>query len=159
MVGDRFRCRGFITILATSTALVGFSLFYGSDNSNVKYGSLFLQISGVYTFAPATSTWVPNNSAPHIAKATAVATGFVATNCGGILSSWIATSEEGYITAIVFCCVGIVLTLLNIAHLLRQNRLKAEERARLEKHEPKLNDVEVTSVSSGDKSPYFVYTL
>lgn len=60
----------------------------------VRYTSLFLAITGVYSTAPALVTWLPNNSAPHYTKATAVAFGFVMTNCGGIAVSAAALTDS-----------------------------------------------------------------
>ncbi|KAK0188283.1 major facilitator superfamily domain-containing protein [Armillaria mellea] len=53
---------------------------------------LFLSIPGVYTSAPTLSTWNSTNSAPHVRRATAIAIGFMMTNAGGILSTWLLGS-------------------------------------------------------------------
>lgn len=46
----------------------------------MKYGSLFLSVSGTYALPPILSAWMANNSEPHYRRATSVALGFVATN-------------------------------------------------------------------------------
>lgn len=155
VLGDYYRCRGVITLVSFCIALAGNSLFFGSSNSNVKYGALFLQIIGAYTFVPAISTWMANNSAPHTTKASAIAAGFVASNAGGILSSWIYDSppnyDKGTIVGIIFCCVGLLFTAANIGFLSWENKKKAHLRAELEKEgvEPDLKEI----AQVGDRSP------
>lgn len=159
VVGDRYSCRGLTTLISFFISLAGYAIFYACDSHNPKYAGLFLQVIGAYTFAPATSTWMSVNSAPHVVKATAIATGFVATNSGGILSAWIYDTppdyEKGTIVSLIFCCVGAALTVLTIFYLQRENKLKASRRVEMEKEEEEeeggLDDKGI--VRLGDRSP------
>lgn len=70
-------------------------MFYLGTSIAVRYASLFFGITGAYGVAPALSTWVPNNSAHHYRKATAIVMAFVMTNSGGIASTWLFPASEG----------------------------------------------------------------
>jgi hypothetical protein len=74
-----------------SGALILLFIYSGSDNKNINYGALYLQIIGSYAAAPCLSTWNTNNVQPHYRRATAIAIGFIATNTGGIVSTWLFT--------------------------------------------------------------------
>src|SRR5882762_1202814 len=56
----------------------------GSDSKAVRYSLRFLSLPGVYASAPATSTLTANNVAPATRRVTALAIGFMITNCGAI---------------------------------------------------------------------------
>ncbi|KAK0215156.1 major facilitator superfamily domain-containing protein [Armillaria fumosa] len=84
--------RGLVCVVTSIIAAVGFIIFLTSSSAKIQYGSLFLSIPGVYTSAPTLSTWNSTNSAPHIRRATAIAIGFMMTNAGGILSTWLLGS-------------------------------------------------------------------
>jgi hypothetical protein len=71
-------------------------IFSGSDNKNTNYGALYLQIIGSYAAAPCLSTWNANNVQPHYRRATAIAIGFIATNTGGIVSTWLFTDPPRF---------------------------------------------------------------
>ncbi len=93
-------------------------IYIGSDDKDVNYGALFLQITGSYAMAPCLSTWNANNVQPHYRRATAVALGYIGTNSGGIVSTWLFTDAPRFQKAthvnLVFslamaaCAVGIV---------------------------------------------------
>ena len=71
-------------------------IYAGSDNKNTNYGALYLQIIGIYAVGPCLSTWNANNVQPHYRRATAITIGFIASNSGGILSSWIFTDPPRF---------------------------------------------------------------
>ena len=73
-----------------------FLIYAGSDNKNTNYGGLYLQIIGIYGAIPCLATWNANNLQPHYRRATAIAIGFMATNTGGILSSWLFTDPPRF---------------------------------------------------------------
>ncbi|KAI9433910.1 MFS general substrate transporter [Lactarius indigo] len=77
-------------------ATAGYAMFLGSDNKNTNYGALYLQIIGSYAAAPCLSTWNANNVQPHYRRATAIAIGFIATNAGGIVSTWLFTDAPRF---------------------------------------------------------------
>ncbi|GAA5866999.1 hypothetical protein JCM8547_008404 [Rhodosporidiobolus lusitaniae] len=161
--GDRYQKRGLGVIAMTVLALVGYIIFYTTTATAPRYVSLFLAITGVYATAAPLITWLPNNSAPHYRRATAVAMGFIATNSGGIASTWLfpATAAPRYEIAtrvlISMCCIILLASSLNLAYLTRENKKKAVIREQNEK-EGKEIDPEEWQVL-GDKHEYFEYTM
>jgi len=157
-ISDRYQCRGVVTVCCSLLCTIGFAMFLGSTNHHVQYGSLFLSIPGTYAMAPAISTWNANNSAPHVRRATAIAIGFIMTNSGGILATWLLGSlspPPRYTKATKLLLIFSVLMgffgAVNVVYLKSQNKKKAEVRGRLTRHE------ETTGL--GDKSAWFVYSL
>ena len=63
---------------------------------NINYAALYLQIIGGYTAAPCLSTWNANNVQPHYRRATAIAIDFMASNFGGIVSTWLFTGPPRF---------------------------------------------------------------
>jgi sugar phosphate permease len=158
VISDRYKCRGYMLIFFSVCNLIGFIMFYASNSHHVRYGSLFLTISGSYCGAPPVITWVANNSAPHVRRATSVAIAFIMTNVGGILATWLLGSlspapnyTKATITFIIMSVGMVVLSTATLMYLSRQNRLKARRRQYgTPEDEPK---------GLGDKSAWFVYNL
>ncbi|GAA5968521.1 hypothetical protein JCM3765_006721 [Sporobolomyces pararoseus] len=86
--------RGLCTMICSAIGLVGYTMFYCSMLTSVRYVALVLAVTGVYSAAPALITWMPNNSAGHYRKSTSIAFGFILTNSGGIASTWLFPSSE-----------------------------------------------------------------
>ncbi|KAH7889364.1 major facilitator superfamily domain-containing protein [Phlebopus sp. FC_14] len=153
-VSDRYRCRGLTTIFFSILALIGFSI----KSHRIRYGSLFFSVSGSYCAAPALSTWMANNSAPHVRRATSIAIAFIMTNSGGILATWLLGSlspapdyTKATVTSIIMCIGMVVFSAINIAYLLRENRAKIVKRRTMSKEEEPEH--------LGDRSAWFVYSL
>jgi len=174
VISDRYGCRGYIFIFFSLCNIVGFVMFYGascttrpditilyfaaSKSYHVRYGSLFLTISGNYAGAPPVITWITNNSAPHIRRATAVAIAFIMTNSGGILATWLLgflspapNYTKATVTFIIMSVAMLVLSCINLAYLSHQNRLKAQRRQQVA--------LEDEPEGLGDKSAWFIYNL
>jgi hypothetical protein len=75
--------------VATSVSVADFAVLYTSKTVSVRYVSLNMLITGVYATAPCLIIWLSNNAAAHTRRATAVVFGFMATNLGVIVSTWI----------------------------------------------------------------------
>ncbi|KAF9041475.1 major facilitator superfamily domain-containing protein [Panaeolus papilionaceus] len=157
-ISDRYRCRGLTSIVATLFCVIGFGMFLGSTKHKIQYASLFFSIPGTYVAAPTLSTWSANNAAPHTRRATAIAIGFIMTNSGGILATWLLGSLSAaprYVLAtrvlLAFSVVSVAVAALNVYYLSSQNKKKAEIRQRLtiDDEEPGL----------GDRSAWFEYAL
>ena len=176
-ISDHYHCRGFVSIFSSLLCIVGFSMFLGmwthnlsiaealnvvdlsvSKNHHIQYASLFFSIPGTYTLLPTFSTWVANNASPHVRRATAIAIGFIMTNSGGILATWLLGSLSAaprYTLAtrvlLSFSVVMAVVSGLNTWYLFDQNKKKEEIRKTMsrEQEEPGL----------GDKSAWFKYAL
>ncbi|KAG2143823.1 major facilitator superfamily domain-containing protein [Suillus bovinus] len=158
VISDRYKCRGFMLIFFSVCNLVGFIVFYASKSNHVRYASLFLTVCGSYCGAPPIITWVANNSAPHIRRATSVAIAFIMTNSGGILATWLLGSlspapdyTKATITFIIMSVGMVVFSITTLAYLWHQNRLKADRRqCSTSEDEPK---------GLGDQSAWFIYNL
>lgn len=104
------------------------------------------------------STWNANNVAPVSRRATAVAIGFIMTNSGGILATWLLGSlspppeyTKATVTFVAFAVGMVVFNGLNLGYLWWQNRKKAERRTQIAREdEPE---------GLGDGSAWFVYSL
>jgi sugar phosphate permease len=161
---DRYEQRGLTAITTTVVAIIGFALFLTAKNFGQKYTALCFMITGVYSSAPSLISWIPNNSASHTRRATAVAIGFIMTNAGGILSTWIYPKSDApqYAFAarlnLSFCVVTIALLAANLVWLTYLNRKKVSHREQL------LKDVVHLPLSEqrealGDRHPDYKYTL
>jgi len=93
---DKYKNRGVTATVCALIAAAGYVIFLSSDNKNTNYGALYLQIIGSYAAAPCLATWNANNVQPHYRRATAIAIGFIATNAGGIVSTWLFTDPPRY---------------------------------------------------------------
>jgi MFS family permease len=93
---DKYKNRGVMATVCALIAAAGYTVFLSSDNRNTNYGALYLQIIGGYAAAPCLSTWNANNVQPHYRRATAIAIGFMASNIGGIVSTWLFTDPPRF---------------------------------------------------------------
>jgi MFS family permease len=163
-IADRYRCRGLTAICTTCLAVIGFSLFLTGETVAVRYTSLCFLIAGIYSSAPSLISWIPNNTAAHTRRATAIAMGFVSTNIGGIISTWIypKTSAPHYRFAarynLSLVCITVAVIAGEVALLRWMNQRKEEKREYLlqgmESMSPKDQFNEL-----GDHHPDFRYTL
>ncbi|KAJ6500774.1 major facilitator superfamily domain-containing protein [Mycena sanguinolenta] len=157
-ISDRYKCRGIVSSVCSVFCVIGFAMFLRSKNHHVQYGSLFLSIPGTYAMAPAISTWNANNAAPHVRRATAIAIGFIMTNSGGILATWLLGSlspPPRYTKAtkllLIFSVFMAVFSAVNTVYLARENKKKAAVRAHTSRHQE--------APGLGDRSAWFVYNL
>jgi sugar phosphate permease len=88
-LADRFKRHDLMAICTTCLVLVGFNLFLTNKTKAVKYTSLYFLITGISSSAPSMISWILNITAAHSLRATTVALGFVSTNIGGIINTWI----------------------------------------------------------------------
>lgn len=157
-VSDRYGCRGLVSMFCGLLCLIGFVMFLVSHSIHVKYASLFFTISGAYCGAPSLSTWGANNTAPHTRRATAIAIGFIMTNSGGILVTWLLgvlspapLYRKATITLLIFSVLMIVFTAFNMYYLWTQNKKKAAIRATTARSDEK--------PGLGDQSAWYIYSL
>ncbi|KAL0061215.1 hypothetical protein AAF712_011974 [Marasmius tenuissimus] len=127
-VSDKYQCRGYVIMFSSVLATIGFAMFLGSKSPKVRYGSLFFSVSGTYAGAPSLSAWQSNNASPQTRRATAIAFGFIMTNSGGILATWLLGSlspapeyTSATITLLVFSIGMVVGAAANLAYLSSQN--------------------------------------
>lgn len=157
---DHIHMRGPFLIFSALLSVVGYSLYLGSKNPKVRYASLFFQVSGAYVSAPLTSTWMPNNLAPFYRRVTGIVCGFIVTNCGGILSTWLFPNSErpNYVrgtSVLLALCIGmIIFSALNMVYLGIMNR-KRRRAGGFDENGPRLDDQALL----GDKSVHFKFIL
>ncbi|POW19198.1 hypothetical protein PSHT_04885 [Puccinia striiformis] len=140
--------------------MIGFILFHVAheDQTSLKYGSLFISLAGVYSTIPPLSAWQSNNSECHYRRASSIALGFIASNLGGILSTWMFPQSEkpGYRTGtllslalafivsyLTYGCVGsiqlrrmVITVTCNLIWLKSANRSKIINREKILKDYP-----------------------
>ncbi|KAJ7845270.1 major facilitator superfamily domain-containing protein [Mycena olivaceomarginata] len=158
LISDFYKCRGAVIIGGAVICVAGFGLFLGSTDHHIQYGSLFLSIPGTYLIQPALAAWNANNSAPYIRRATTMALGFMMTNSGGILATWlfgVLSPAPRYVkatqTLLIFSVLMGLFAALNIWYLSRQNKAKAIARGS--------TDSSADAEKMGDRSPWFVYSM
>ncbi|TFY81504.1 hypothetical protein EWM64_g2504 [Hericium alpestre] len=165
---DKYKQRGTMAIITSLIAIVGYAMFLGSSSKHTDYGALFLQIIGAYSVPPALSTWQSNNLQPHYRRATAVAMGFMSSNIGAIVSTWIFVDPPRFRTASIinlsFSCVMAVSSAAAMVYFSMRNTAKRAEVVRLigEKGmgtEPGGWDSKTERIRLGDRHPRFEYTL
>ncbi|EGG00864.1 uncharacterized protein MELLADRAFT_92950 [Melampsora larici-populina 98AG31] len=156
-VSDLFEARGATTCGA---AILG-----------LKYGSLFLSVPGIYSIPPSLAAWLSNNSFGHYRKAVSIAIGFICTNIGGILSTWLFPNSDSpqyrkaTIINISFSSIIVVFTLLNMCWLRYANVQKRTKRDQLlDGYQLDTSDASANSEESirawkelGDQHPDFIY--
>lgn len=164
-LADRYRQRGLAAIATSFVALAGIIMFYQGRGVAIRYTSLFLLITGVYATAPSLISWVPNNTAAHTRRASAIAMAFIFTNAGGIVSTWIFPQKDApYYTfaakfILALTIIMIVIVAANLYLLKRLNQRKADQ----EWKEKVLERVGGLSVAEqiqilGDSHPDYKYT-
>lgn len=108
--------------------------------------------------APTLCTWLANNAAPHTCRATAIAIGFILTNSGGILATWLLGSlspgpryTKATIVLLVFSVIMVVFSAMNLLYLKDQNNKKRAIREKMVRSDEDPN--------LGDRSAWFEYNL
>jgi MFS family permease len=162
-IADRYRQRGICAFTTMLISLVGAAMMLNGRSIAVRYTALILLVTGVYSSAPCLISWVPNNTAGHVRRATAVALGFTSTSSGGVLSTWIypKSSAPYYnlgarfnLALMVIMLVGVVVQVFLLRWL---NMRKEVDRAEI------LRGLEGVSYEEqfallGDRHPEYRYT-
>ncbi|PPQ76146.1 hypothetical protein CVT26_011796 [Gymnopilus dilepis] len=167
-LSDKHRSRALPLIIISFLAVAGLVIYLTSTNKHLLYGSLYLMVPGIYGKTPVVAAWISNNSEPYYRRATSIALGFIATNAGGILSTWLYPTKEGprfhktTLINLIFTILVIFLAAINAAMLLRMNRQKEISREKIlsEFATEKEPDGGVRAwVELGDRHPDFRYVV
>lgn len=162
---DRYKARGITAICTTCISIAGFALFYQSTSTAGHYTALCLMITGIYSTSPSLISWIPNNTAAATRRATAVAMGFISTNTGGIVSTWIypdSAAPEYSLAAklnLSLTCISIGVVVMEMLLLRWKNQQKEDDEWReavLRKVPGTINE---QFSALGDEHPDFKYTL
>ncbi|KAJ7830892.1 major facilitator superfamily domain-containing protein [Mycena olivaceomarginata] len=166
LISDFYKCRGAVIIGGAVICVAGFGLFLGPSPrliadqpttiSNTDH--CFSRFLEHIFIQPALAAWNANNSAPYIRRATTMALGFMMTNSGGILATWlfgVLSPVPRYVkamqTLLIFSVLMGLFAALNIWYLSRQNKAKAIARGS--------TDSSADAEKMGDRSPWFVYSM
>lgn len=163
---DRYRARGITAICTSLISVAGFALFLWSSSVAAHYTALCLMITGIYSTCPSLISWVPNNAAASTRRATAVAMGFISSNSGGILSTWIYpdSAAPGYKfaaklnLAFVFVTIGLAAAEVLLLRWKNQRKQTDDYREAVMQGLPGLSPEEQYD-ALGDEHPDFRYTL
>ncbi|KAL0959957.1 hypothetical protein HGRIS_011621 [Hohenbuehelia grisea] len=165
-LSDRFSTRVIPICVISSLSVAGFALFLRAPTKGAAYGSLYLSVPGIYASAPLIMAWMANNSEPYYQRATSTALSFVATNSGGILSTWRFPTKEGpkfvhtTIMDLVFSVLIIVGAIINAYYLNNLNDRKQRNKVQILAPYADDNDDGARAwLELGDKHPDFKYTL
>lgn len=161
---DRYHRRGLAALCTLSLGIVGCALNLTCTSTGARYTAICLNVTALYASAPCILSWIPNNSATYGKRSTAIAIGFVVSNSGGIIATWIypTTDAPRYLNAtrvnLSLICLEMATALLLLLLLSRLNKRKVERREQL------LAGVEHLSMEEqmeelGDHHPDFKYTL
>ncbi|KAG9311582.1 major facilitator superfamily domain-containing protein [Chiua virens] len=158
VISDHYQCRGYSLMFLSLMGVIGWSMFYASHSNHVRYASIFFSAAGAQGGLPAMLTWLANNFAPHTRRATALAVNNVSTQLGSILGTWLLgyiSPAPDYTTATItllsMSAALLVLSMINLLYLWRENRMKEERKLMMKKGEE--------ADELGDRSAWFRYTL
>ncbi|KAH9917652.1 MFS general substrate transporter [Epithele typhae] len=141
---DRFASRGATVIFFSLLSTAGFAIFLVANpdfvhralGNHARYGSLFLAVPGTYSIVAPLGTWMANNTAPLVRRATSVALLTACGNAGAILSTWLygtlspAPAYTAATITLLVLQVGILICAATAwAYLAWRNRVKARRRA------------------------------
>lgn len=130
VLADHTGRRGVWLLMLTPFTVIGFVLLITVKSVAVRYFALFLPMTGAFVSACLCTGWAVDNSAGLPVRAVVVA--FLATlgNMGSLIASWTYTAADapryikGHSINLVFGCCAVVLVVLIMGNLARQNRRK-----------------------------------
>ncbi|KAF4253329.1 hypothetical protein KXW65_001449 [Aspergillus fumigatus] len=162
-ISDRRQQRGAGAFITSGIALIGAALAINGRSVGIRYAALMLLVTGVYACAPCLISWVPNNTAGHLRRATAVAMAFIATNMRGIMSTWIYPRESapyfhlGIRFNLSLLVIAMVLVVVQVLLLRFLNRRKERIPLELLRGTEDL-PYEEQFAKLGDRHPRYKYT-
>lgn len=160
---DRYRQRGICAFITFGIALIGAALSLNAKGTGQRYAALVLLVTGTFSCAPCLISWVPNNTAGHVRRATAVAMAFIATNTGGILSTWIYPKSSapyyrmGTIVNLTVISSGMGLVAAQVVLLRWLNARKSAQATDYAAEQGNMTSEEEVA-RLGDRHPEYRYT-
>ncbi|KAJ7595847.1 major facilitator superfamily domain-containing protein [Mycena floridula] len=128
-LSDKYQSRGALLILSCIICIAGYALFLAAPHvPKTRYGALFLMNSGTFSLVPTFFSWIANNAMSQTERATNLAVIAIFLNAGGILAVWLFGSlsiapaySTAALTMVIFMCIVLILTIINMVWLQRQN--------------------------------------
>lgn len=158
---DSLRHRFLFAVGLTLLAIVGFAMLLGiKDNTNAKYGALFLCASGLYSAMPVVVCWCTTNFGGHLRRGVGSGWQVGFGNIGGIIATFSFLSKDapryikGYSLAIAFAALSIIFDIIYFISIRRENQMR-DRGIGLEAWE-KLTDDD--KYLAGDNSPFYRYS-
>ncbi|KAI0775937.1 major facilitator superfamily domain-containing protein [Trametes elegans] len=187
VLSDRLKWRGPFILMFLPITMAGYILAIVAKTNTERYAAVFLIAAGLYPCGPCILSILPNNSAGHYKKATAVALQLAISNCGYVRSrppsdsprgltntavhrgfiatftydsSQAPTYVRGHSITLAFIALAWVAMACNVAYCVWENRARAEGRREgsLEAYQ-ELWDAGKTRAPIGDRHPEFRFTL
>lgn len=163
---DKLQWRGPFILIFLPITIAGYVLAIAATNNVQRYAAVFLMATGIYPCGPCILSILPNNSAGHYKKATAVALQLAVANCGGFVATFIYDSSQaptyirGHSITLGFVCLAWLAIFCNVMYCLWENKARAEGRRQdnLRKYQ-ELWDSGKTRAPIGDRHPDFRFTL
>lgn len=88
LISWRIDRRQIFFILSAPMVMIGYCMFLGSENPNVRYGATFLIASSTFALGPLSNAQVAANVVSDTARSAAIGTNVMFGNIGGLISSW-----------------------------------------------------------------------
>ncbi|KAL1944179.1 hypothetical protein VTO73DRAFT_3364 [Trametes versicolor] len=166
VASDRLRWRGPFILIFLPISMAGYILAIAATTNTQRYAAVFLMAAGIYPCGPCILSILPNNSAGHYKKATAVALQLAVANCGGFVATFTYDSSQaptyirGHSITLAFVVVAWLAMLCNVLYCVWENRARAQGRRQdnLTKYQ-ELWDAGKTRAPIGDRHPEFRFTL
>ncbi|KAF9256798.1 MFS general substrate transporter [Marasmius fiardii PR-910] len=121
---DHLRVRGVPIGLSNILSVIGIGIFFGLRVNLVRYGCLFIVISGGLSVVGLIMAWVANNSFPYTRRATALAFCGAMFGMGVLLSIWLSGNiRRDTLTVVLLGLAAVegVLAVINMLWLRRKN--------------------------------------
>ncbi|EPT03670.1 hypothetical protein FOMPIDRAFT_1115826 [Fomitopsis schrenkii] len=166
LASDRFRVRGPFILLCLPVAIAGYVIAIVAKNDTQRYAAVFLIAAGVYPCGPCILSILPNNTAGHYKKSTAIALQLALSNTGGFIATFVYTTDQapkyirGHTIVVSFLAMAWVTMFANVTYCMLENRARAAGRRQgnlIEYQE--LWDAGKTRAPIGDRHPEFRFTL
>lgn len=156
---DKLQHRFGFFLFAACIAIAGFSVLLSvHDNVSVKYGSLFLISSGLYTAMPIIVCWFNMNLGGHLRRGVGSAWQVGFGNLGGIIAVYIFLQRDapkftkGYALSLAFTCLSILSCTAYGVSCMLSNKKRSQSNEADNLTEEEKNEL-------GDLSPDYRYLL
>lgn len=161
VLSDKIRHHAAFALFSALTAVAGFvMLLANKTNVHVRYGGLFLIVSGLYTAMPLVVCWTNMNFAGHHRRAVGTAWQVGFGNIGGIIATFSFLSKDaplytkGLSIGIGFALLSMVFIGVYVTGIYFENKAK-----RLGKQDERWNNMpDEKKRVAGDLDPAFTYS-
>jgi len=166
VASDKLKWRGPFILMFLPLTIAGYALLIAATTNTQRYAAVFLVASGIYPCGPCILSILPNNSAGHYKKATAVALQLAVANTGGFAATFIYDASQapkyikGHSITLAFVSLAWLMMFANVMYCKWENKARAEGRRQgnLAKYQD-LWDSGKTRAPIGDRHPDFRFTL